>query len=170
MKVRIIKIAVVVAIALILLWRFWPHPIFKWLPDDIDSASKAMANVSISDIKNGKPRIDTYTMNEVNRDQLTEILGILDTSGYRRDWRNLVPWGLSSVSSGKKYDGRTLQIYIFFPVGDAEYGEDIAITYKGKDGVILYGKGIAGMRVYHPTNPETIDYLVGYLQANGVLQ
>ena len=168
MRARIIKIAVVAVIALILLWRFWPHPISKLMSEDIENASKAMATVSISDIKNGKPKIDVYTMNEVTQDQLTEVIGILDTSKYRRDWRNLVSWALVSLSGGKKYDGRSVQIYIYFPTTENEYGRDIDIWFSGGQ-MVIYDIN-RSRAIYRPTNHETLNYLVGYLQANGVLQ
>ena len=102
-------------------------------------------------------------------ESLKKIMELLETSKYRRDFRNLIPFWPQSLSSGKYYDGRAVHIYLYFPTAEGEYGDGISISWTGGQ-MAIWGISKYKARIYHPTDNDTFDYLVGYLQANGILQ
>lgn len=169
MKKRIITIAVLVVIALIVAWRFWPRSLAKLVPDNIGEAEYYSAYTSVSGIKGTRPNIDTWLLDNIPQDEFMEIMELLETSGYRSDFRNLLPWGISYVESDKNYDGRFANIHIGFKE-ENENVKFVGISFFSSSQVSISGVSRLGSRIYHPTNSATLDYLVGYLQANGELQ
>ena len=169
LKKRIIKIAVPVVIVLIVAWRFWPRSFSKLIPYDMELVTYCIANVDIMRVSNGRLNSESYKLDDMVQGDLEKIMELAATSGYRRDFRNLIPFGPRSLSSGKDYDGRAVNIYLFFGTEENEYDDSIHISWT--DGqMAIWGVSKYKARIYHPTNSETLDYLVGYLQANGELQ
>lgn len=168
MEKRIIKIAVVVVIVLIATWRFCPRSFSNIVPDEIGEAEYYSAYTSVSNIKGTRPDIDTWLFDNIPQDEFIEIIELLETSGYRRDFHNLLPWWISTVGSDKNYDGRFVNIHIGFK--EDENIKFVGISFFSSGKISVSGVSKFGQRIYHPTNKKTFDYLVGYLQANGVLQ
>lgn len=169
MKKRIITITVLVVVILVVAWRFWPSSFVKLMPYDMESATHCTAIADIMVVSNGRVKSDSYKMEDMSSESLKKIMEFLETSKYRRDFRNLIPFVPQSLSSGKYFDGRAVHIYIYFPTAEGEYGDGINISWTG-DQMAIWGISKYKARIYHPTDNETFDYLVGYLQANGVLQ
>ena len=101
MKKKLI-IAIVILAAAALLWRLWPHSFSHFISEG-SSVTALSSGVLIPGIENSRPVVDSYAMEipDPQSSELKAILEILATSRYRQDFRNLLPWGTSSISSGK---------------------------------------------------------------------
>lgn len=101
-KKLIITVAIVILAAAAMLWRLWPHSFSHFISEE-SSVTALSVGVLLPGVEESKPVVDSYTM-EIPGPQSSElkaILEILATSRYRQDFRNLLPWGTSSISSGK---------------------------------------------------------------------
>lgn len=101
MKKKLI-IAIVILAAAALLWCLWPHSFSHFISEE-SSVTALSVGVLIPGIENSRPVVDSYAMeiSDPQSSELKAILEILATSRYRQDFRNLLPWGTSSISSGK---------------------------------------------------------------------
>lgn len=101
-KKLIIAVAIVILTAAALLWRLWPHSFSHFISEG-SSVTALSSGVLIPGIENSRPVVDSYAMeiSDPQSSELKAILEILATSRYRQDFRNQLPWGTSSISSGK---------------------------------------------------------------------
>lgn len=121
----------------------------------------------IRTFENGQSYTDTYRIDEQEElgNEQEELAEILETSRYQQDFRNLWPWGIDSVSGGRYYDGRTVTVTFYSSNAENQYAE---IMFMSSGLVVVQTGKHSGMCIYHPTNRETLDKLVEYLQANGI--
>ena len=170
MKKRIGLITTVLIIALViclLTWRFWPQSSSNLLSIDKSAINGVSAYAMIRTFEHGQSYTDTYRIDrqeEPGNDQ-EELVEILETSRYQQDFRNLWPWGIDSVSGGRYYDGRTVTVTFYSPTAENQYTE---IMFMSSGLVVVQTSKHSSMRIYHPTNRETLDKLVEYLQTNGI--
>ena len=104
MKRKCIKIAIIIfglLFAALFGWRMWPHSLSDMISVDKVSITSFSATASIGGIKDGNPYSTFYNMNshQTSDEVRQEILEILDTSSYRADFRNLLPWRIDSAVS-----------------------------------------------------------------------
>ena len=97
-------------------------------------------------------------------ENIQEILEILASSGYRRDYRNLLPWGIDGVDSDKNYDGHRFSLLL---VWGEESDNCTHIQFLSHSIIAVSAPEKPGFQIYHPTNEDTLYELVEYLQANG---
>lgn len=172
MKKRIGSIITIIVIALLvclLIWRFWPCSFSNAIPLDEDSVISFSALARIDRFENGQSYTDTYRIDtqQSQNGSVGEILEILNGSGYQQDYRNLLPWGIDGVSADKNYDGHT--ILLQFLLGD-EKEEYINIQFLSSSIIAVSTGDVSGLRIYHPTNHETMYDLIAYLQTHGTKQ
>ncbi len=171
MKKRIRLIVTVISIALIaglLLWRFLPRSSSYLISVDQHAFTGFSAIATVSYIEDGVPYSNIYRIENTPQytEVLEEVLEILATSRYRPDFRNLLPGGLRQIDGGKKYDGRIISLAF-----SAETQEGfVHIQFLSSRVIPVSAGSRSGLLAYHPTNRETMDKLVEYLQANGVKQ
>ena len=170
MKKRIGLLTTVLIIALViclLTWRFWPQSSSGLISIDKSAINGASAYSMIRTFENGQSYTDTYRIDrqEDPGDVQEELAEILETSRYQQDFRNLWPWGIDSVSGGRYYDGRTVTVTFYSSNAENQYAE---IMFMSSGLVVVQTDKHPGMRIYHPTNKETLDKLVQYLQTNGI--
>ena len=79
----------------------------------------------------------------------------------------MLPWDLDYVDADKNYDGRTVIVSFYMGNHKDEYAQ---IQFMSSSIIVVSSGDKTGFRVYHPTNPKTIDQLVEYLQTYGVKQ
>ena len=172
MKKRIGVIIAMIAASLViclLTWRFWPRSSSKLISVDENSITGFSAAAMVHRLENGQTLIDTYCLDssEQQSNDLGEIVGILATSSYQQDFRNLLPWDLDYVDSDKNYDGRTVMLVFYMGNQIDEY---VQIQFLSSSIIAVFIGGEDGYQIYHPTNSMVIDALVEYLQTNGAKQ
>lgn len=168
MKKRIGLIITVLTIALViclLTWRFWPQSFSNLMGVDENAITSCSAYAMVGRLEDGG-FTDTYELNDEELDEKVyqEFVKILATSNYQQDFRNLLPWGIDNVSSDKNYDGKLITVSFFTKDAGKEY---FGIKFMSSSIVVVRTAEHPGMRIYHPTNHETIDKLVAYLQTHG---
>ena len=94
-------IIITVFVSIMAAWRFRKLSLSDVISFDTDAITDASASAKISDFENNEIR--TYLLDDAHMEEFSKLL---DSSEYRRDYRNMLPWGVHSVSSGKNYDGR----------------------------------------------------------------
>ena len=156
----IIKMVVVALIVGLIIWRFWPQSASHLMPVDENAVTgfAALALVGNGLADNEEYRIDS---SEQLGNEPGEIVEILATSNYRPDFRNLLPWGVTKVNSGRKYDGYT--VFLDYLYAENKY---ISVTFFSSSTLIITTDEYSRMRIYHPTNSETLDKLVEYLKTH----
>ena len=169
MKKRLgLVIIIIVALFIIglLVWRFWPQSFSDRMSFDKNAVTGLDAFADVQRFEGGQSYTDTYRIDneEYQESAPGEILDILATSSYQPDFRNLLPWDIDSVDADKNYDGRTVNVYLY--CGDRY----IHLMFLSESMVVVNTRENSGMRVYHPTNSETMNKLVEYLQTNGTAQ
>lgn len=172
MKKRIgymIAALIVALFAGLLLWRFLPRSCAHMMSVDESAFTGFSSQAMIYHFDLGSTYTDMYYIEHIPRQEAAygEIMEILATSRYRPDFRNLLPWNLSSLSSGKNYDGRTVSM-VFSAVSQEE--QFVSIRFLSSTIVQIHIGNKSGFRIYHPTNRETFDKVVEFLQTNGVKQ
>lgn len=98
------RIFLVIASVLVLSligWRMWPHTFRTITSSDEEvfhTISIQVCEIGISDCT---PTIDFYQLKiETPKDEhYTAIVSMLEDTDYRSDFRNLLPWEISSVGS-----------------------------------------------------------------------
>ncbi len=166
MKKRIWAIILIALVICLLFWRFWPQSLSDVISVDKDSVVSYSVAAMVRRFENGQSKSYTYRIeNTESHDTLDEIMEILSSSDYRRDFRNLLPWDLDYVDADKNYDGRIISVYLYTENKQDEY---IEIQFLSKSIVAVDRGGKVGFRIYHPTNRETIDLLTQHLIANGI--
>ena len=166
MKKRIGLIVLAVIVVCTLAWRFWPHSFLEVMPVQEEAVFGFSSGAIIQQMGNGEIYQDHYQLDihEPQDDRVGEILEILVASNYRQDFRNLLPWGVSSVGADKNFDGRT--VTTLFTLGN-EKDDYISIQFMSPTIIAVSING-EDFRVYHPTNRQVFDDLAAYLQTNGI--
>ena len=170
MKKRIgfvIAAVIIVLVICVLTWRFLPKSSSSLIAIDKSSITGISAYAMIRTFENGQSYTDTYRIDKQGDlgNEQEELAEILATSRYQQDFRNLWPWGIDSVSGGRYYDGRTVTVTFYSSNAENQYAE---IMFMSNGLVVVQTDKHPGMRIYHPTNKETLDKLVQYLQTNGI--
>ena len=163
MKKKLI-IAIVILAAAALLWRLWPHSFSHFISEG-SSVTALSSGVLIPGVEESKPVVDSYAM-EISDPQSSELKAILEifaTSRYRQDFRNLLPWGTSSISSGKD-DPRSLALV--FMTG-AQEEDSVKIQFCGSRTLAVDSGSGNKTYLYHPTDRTVLDRSTEYLKANG---
>ncbi len=164
MKKRILFAAIIVIVVGVIGWRFWPCAATALGVPKAEPVIVLSAYGMISEFENGQTSHVYYRMETQETPQIQEVLGILNTSHYRQDFRNLWPCGTDSVGSDKNYDSRTVSVDLL--MGDAYF----KMQFMSPSIVAVSSSEWSGYRIYHPTNRQTMDALIEYLQTHGTIQ
>ena len=116
--------------------------------------------------ENGSPSFDIWNLQycSAGSTEYEAVLSVLSSASYRQDLRNLLPGGLTSVSSDKDYDSRSVNL--MFAWGRFE-DECCSLTFSGSQ-VVVAGPNNRGFQVYHSVDPELLDRLIAEVQTYGV--
>ena len=169
MKKRIgitIAIIVPVIISCLLIWRLWQQPVSNIISVSKDAITSFSAYGMFQIFETGSS--DLYSINSPAplSNEPGEIMEILAMSEYQQDFRNLLPWGVDSVSADNNYDGRTITLSLYYQDEGSKY---IALQFLSNSTVVVRTADQTNMYIYHPTNSATFYKLVDYLQTHGVL-
>ncbi|HBR07481.1 MAG TPA: hypothetical protein DD735_01140 [Clostridiales bacterium] len=166
MKKRVAVIAAAALIIGLLVWRFWPHSLSSVICVEKSVVTNIACSASIGGVENGKPYINSYTLSELSPqdDGFEEIMEILDSSNYRQDFRNLLPWSIDNIGSdGAK---ELLAADVVFVWGSGE-NESCFMSMHGESMIAVSSGTESGLKVYHSTNREMLDTLAEYLKTHG---
>ena len=166
LKTALLALAAVAVIALAL-WRLVPRSLGDVLNGDPGAAASMAAQVAVTGISGGKAATDTYTLEALSPDSehFAAILEILEGTNYRPDFRNLLPWPLTSVAAEGLKDGRSVMVFLVW--GDSLESSATLHLQTESQAVVSLGTE-DGFRIYHPTDPEAHAALADYLEAHGV--
>ena len=169
MKKRIgLTIAIVIAVLIIGLigWRFWPQSASSVMSVSEDTITSFAAYGMLDSFEMGY--YDLYSINSPApiSNEPREILEILAMSKYQQDFRNLLPWGVDGVSADKNYDGNMVTLSLYFQDKQGY----IEFQFLSNSIVVVRTSDQPNMRIYHPTNRETMYELIAYLQTHGTKQ
>lgn len=166
MKKRATVIVVATLIIGLLVWRFWSYPLSSVICVEKSSVTSIACSVSVFGVENGMPYSSSYTLSELSPqdDGFEEIMEILDSSNYRQDFRNLLPWSINSVGSDNA--NNVLVANAVFVWGSGE-NESCFMSMHSKSMIAVSSGKESGFKVYHPTNREMLDTLAEYLQTHG---
>ena len=158
----LIAIIIVVIVFGMLIWRFQKLSVLNVISIDAALISDVSAGAMITDFKSGE--ISTYLLDDAERadQKVKEILKILDGSEYQRDCRNLLPWGVRSVSSDKNYDGRTLIVSF------SDGSRAVQLHLMSCSLMLVSSSEKTNMYIYHPVNKNTFNELIEYIQTYGM--
>lgn len=168
-KRAIILIIAAAALVICLLgWRLWPHSLSAIISVEKNALTSIACQVAVSGNENGKPFIDSYTLSELSPQDtgFGEIVEILDSSDYRQDFRNLLPWRINSVGSVNTSVNTYLSASVVLVWGNGE-NDSCFISLHGESIIAVSLDTEAGLKIYHPTNREMLGALVEYMQAHG---
>ena len=166
LKTALLALAAVAVIALAL-WRLVPRSLGDVLNGDPGAVVSMAAQVAVTGISGGKAATDTYTLEALSPDSehFAAILEILEGTNYRPDFRNLLPWPLTSVAAEGLKDGRSVMVFLVW--GDSLESSATLHLQTESQAVVSLGTE-DGFRIYHPTDPEAHAALADYLEVYGV--
>ena len=148
------------------LWRFWPQSFSNFISVDESEVTGFSVYGIVQGLENGQTFTDAYRVDNVEAQSgdTEEIIKILSASNYRQDLRNLLPWKLDHVDGDKNYDGRT--VAVAFYTGNQK-DDCVRIQFLSSSIVAVSAGDEDEFLIYHPTNRQTMDLLMEYLQTHG---
>lgn len=169
MKRRFWKKVLAGALVLLLLalaaWRLWPRSFVSLFPEGHTAVTSLSASCTISGIDElHSLAFDTYTVNAVypGEEEFEAILSLLQSSRYRPDLRNLLPWPQESVVT----DDSTRSVTVSLVWDNQEEGFATLFFHTDRLAVLSLATE-AGFLRFHPTDRALADQLAEYLQAHG---
>ena len=165
-KKKYVSIAVALLIIALLGWRLWPRPIDKVISTSPESVNSMACSATVSGVEDGDLFMDTYSIQseDLADADMEALLNILSSSNYRPDFRNLLPWNITSVDSGGTNDGKSANLALVW--GNSEDEHCYMMFHSGS--VVAVDVGSGGYLIYHPTDRAVLDNLVDYIREHGV--
>ena len=149
----------------LLAWRLTPHTFEQMTASDQNAITSLAGAATFLGVRDGTTYAESYTLQNVSPEDTAfePILILLSTTRYREDLRNLLPWGIDSVSAGRAFDGRSVSLMLVWGPSEDECcglslaGRQIAVSRPHHDGFLIY----------HPEDPKLLNWLAIYLANNG---
>ena len=149
----------------LLAWRLTPHTFEQMTASNINDITSLAGSACFVGIRDGTTYAESYTLQNVSPEDTTfePILILLTTTRYREDLRNLLPWGIDSVSAGRAFDGRSVSLML---VWGSSADECCSLSLSGRQ-IVVSRPHHDGFLIYHPTDPKLLNWLAIYLANNG---
>ena len=165
-KKRRLSIAAALLIIAMIGWRLWPRPIDKVISTRPESVNSIACSATVSGVEDGDLFMDTYSIQSENLTDadIEALMEILNSTKYRPDLRNLLPWDITSVDSGGTNDGKSANLALVWGKSEAEHC--YMMFHSGS--VVAVDVGSGGYLIYHPTERAVLDKLVDYIQEHGI--
>lgn len=105
---KCILLLLAILLLCLLAWRLTPHTFEEMTASDRDEITSLAGVVSLSGVRDGRAYTESYALQNVTPEDTAfeGVLMLLNSTRYREDFRNLLPWPIESVSAGRAYDGR----------------------------------------------------------------
>ena len=162
---KCILLLLAILLLCLLAWRLTPHTFEEMTASDRDEITSLAGVVSLSEVRDGRAYTESYALQNVTPEDTAfePILILLTTTRYREDLRNLLPWGIDSVSAGRAFDGRSVSLMLVWgPSAD----ECCGLSLSGRQ-IVVSRLHHDGFLIYHPEDPELLNWLSIYLANNG---
>lgn len=162
---RLFIVGAAVLAAGLMTWRLWPRSLSQVLGAEPRQVRSMACSASVSGVSEGEAVIDSDLLQDLSPEQadFQAVMEILDGTGYRPDFRNLLPWPVCNV--GAEGSHQSASVTLAWGSGAAE---SASITLQSdRQAVVSPGGAEEGLLIFHPTDRETLDELTAYLQAHG---
>ena len=158
------------AAVLMTAWRLWPRSLYSVIDSEQSSISMLNATVLESGPVDGEPSHTAYQMQQIQREDehFTVFLSILEDCGYRPDFRNLLPWAVSSVESGSHYSNTSAKVSLY--PDRAEDGGHISLSLLDSTTIAVSLPDQDRFLVFHPTDREMLSRLARFVKDHGTEQ
>ena len=149
----------------LLAWRLTPHTFEQMTASDQNAITSLAGAATFLGVRDGTTYAESYTLQNVSPEDTAfePILILLSTTRYREDLRNLLPWGIDSVSAGRAFDGRSVSLMLVW--GPSE-DECCSLSLSGRQ-IVVSRPHHDGFLIYHPEDPKLLNWLAIYLANNG---
>ena len=128
---KCILLLLAILLLCLLAWRLTPHTFEEMTASDRDEITSLAGVVSLSGVRDGRAYTESYALQNVTPEDTAfeGVLMLLNSTRYREDFRNLLPWPIESVSAGRAYDGRGVSLMLVWgPSAD----ECCALSLSGR--------------------------------------
>ena len=146
-------------------WRLTPRTFEQMTTADPQRISSLSGTAVLGGNRDGTPYMESYTLptSAADDEVFREILSLLCRSGYREDFRNLLPWAVDSAGSDNAYDGRSVTLIL---VWGASADETCSLVLTGRQ-IVVSRPHHDGFLIYHPLDTALLDQLTEYLMTHG---
>lgn len=146
-------------------WRLTPRTFEQMTAADPKTISSLSGTALLGGNRDGTPYMESYTLptSAADDEVFREILSLLCRSGYREDFRNLLPWAVDSAGSDNAYDGRSVTLIL---VWGASADETCSLGLTGRQ-IVVSRPHHDGFLIYHPLDTALLDQLTEYLMTHG---
>lgn len=109
---KCILLLLAILLLCLLAWQLTPHTFEEMTASDRDEITSLAGVVSLSGVRDGRAYTESYALQNVTPEDTAfeGVLMLLNSTRYREDFRNLLPWPIESVSAGRAYDGRGVSL------------------------------------------------------------
>jgi len=166
------KKAIVIILAIILfalsVWRIWPHTLREILEANNEPFDTISVSITEFGVENNSLQMDVYKVDLSSDDgaPYDQLLTLIEGAKFRQDLRNLLPWDIKAVSSGRKNITHSANLTL----KGAGLEGGCHISYHGSRTVSFSIGANPEFLVYHPTSRTALDQLVSYTKEHGILQ
>lgn len=165
---RTFSVIVTVLTLFLIGWRMWPHT-FRMITSTDDTAFHTISiHVSEMGISDGTPVVEFYQLmiDDPEDEHYTAVMSILEGTGYRSDFRNIIPWKDSSFGSDSNRNiSHSAMVILTW-----ENGNSCELFFVDDRLVGLSKDQQNGFTRYHPTDRSTLDQITTYTIEHGTLQ
>lgn len=147
-------------------WRLTPRTFEQMTSADPKTISSLSGTAVLGGNRDGAPYMESYTIptsTAEDDEECQDILSLLCRSGYREDFRNLLPWAVDSAGSDNAYDGRSVTLIL---VWGASADETCSLVLTGRQ-IVVSRPHHDGFLIYHPLDTALLDQLTEYLMTHG---
>ncbi|MDE6838599.1 MAG: hypothetical protein K2P33_09395 [Acutalibacter sp.] len=160
---RWLLLAAALLVAVIAVWRFWPRGFDSMLKRPLEEAEEVSCYLQTLDREvipgeESGPGDAFYQMEARTGEERQAILNILREGRCQPSFLNWLPWTKGSLSSGRGYDGRSMNLVIVFGGDEPAVSQ---ITLFGGDKASVDGRQVV------PIGNDMFDGLAAYIQAHG---
>ena len=162
---KCIVLLLVILLLCLCVWRLTPRSFGQMTGVDPQVISSLSGTAVLGGNRDGTPYMESYTLPTSTADDeaFRDILSLLCRSGYREDFRNLLPWAADSAGSGSAYDGRSLTLIL---VWGTSADETCSLVLTGRQ-IIVSRPNHDGFLIYYPLDTALPDQLTEYLMTHG---
>ena len=149
----------------LLAWRLTPHTFEEITASDQNAITSLAGAATFLGVRYGRAYTESYALQNVTPEDTAfeGVLMLLNSTRYREDFRNLLPWPIESVSAGRDYDGRGVSLMLVW--GPSE-DECCSLSLSGRQ-IVVSRPHHDGFLIYHPEDPKLLNWLAIYLANNG---
>ena len=103
-KKKVIVIILALIVAALFVWRIWPHSLREIIDANNEPFDEISVNITEFGVDNSSLQMDVYKveMSPADGALYDQLLTLVEGTKFRQDMRNLLPWDINSVSSGRR--------------------------------------------------------------------